>query len=94
MTIAQFIENQNDVDVLKSIQKATSRKIYALQSKDRDKVRFNSLISPRYLTGREAIVVKRNPKSIVVNCPNEPGYGRFAGKENIRCPKSVLEEVA
>lgn len=54
------------------------------------KVRFSDEIRPKYLIGLEAEVKKINPKTIVVNVPNEPEYGKYAGSIRIRCPISLL----
>lgn len=59
-----------------------------------DTVRFSAQINPKYLIGRTAEVVKVNPKSIVVNCPDDPGYGRFQGSRRVRCPKYLIEGLA
>lgn len=56
-----------------------------------DIIRFSSRINPKYLSGLTATVVKFNPKTIVVDCPDDPRYRRFQGAKNIRCPKNVIE---
>jgi hypothetical protein len=55
-----------------------------------DTVRFSDSIRPRYLIGQVAKVQKVNPKSIVVDCPVDPSYGRFSGSQNVRCPVSLI----
>lgn len=55
-----------------------------------DTVRFSDTIRPRYLIGLTATVRKVNPKSIVVDCPTDPAYGRFSGAQQVRCPVSLI----
>jgi uncharacterized protein YkvS len=59
-----------------------------------DTVEFSDIIRPKYLIGRTATVDKINAKSVVVTCPDEPGYGRFQGKSRIRCPKTLIAGLA
>lgn len=56
-------------------------------------VKFSTQISPRYLVGREVVIQNTNAKSVVVDCPNDPGFGRFAGKSNVRCPNVCVVAV-
>jgi hypothetical protein len=56
-----------------------------------DTVHFSAEIRPRYLIGLPATVVKINPKSITVNCPDDADYGRFQGSKNVRCPNSLIQ---
>lgn len=56
-----------------------------------DTVRFSDVIRPRYLVGLTATVTRANPKSIVVSCPQDSAYGRFAGAQNVRCPLELIE---
>lgn len=55
-----------------------------------DTVTFSNSIRPKYLIGMTATVVKRNPKSVVVTCPDDPAYGRFQNARNVRCPNSLI----
>ena len=59
-----------------------------------DTVRFSNAIRPKYLVGLPATVVKLNRESVVVNCPNDPAYGRFTNHRNVRCPNSLIEGLA
>jgi hypothetical protein len=57
-----------------------------------DAVEFNGSVSPKYLAYRKGmVVVKVNDKSVVVDCPDDPGFARFKGKKNVRCPKSLIQ---
>lgn len=53
-------------------------------------VHFSDSIRPKYLAGMTATVVKVNPKSVIVSCPDDPAYGRFRNGKNIRCPNSLI----
>lgn len=58
-----------------------------------DKVEFGSMVSPRYLIGRKGMVVtKVNRKSVKVRVPDEVGFGRFQGKQNVGCPNSIIRK--
>lgn len=56
-------------------------------------LKFAGQISPGYLKGKTVVVQNTNAKSVVVDCPDQPEYGRFAGKSNVRCPNSVVVAV-
>jgi hypothetical protein len=58
-----------------------------------DDVRFNDSVKPKYLAGKTAKVVKINRKTIVVDCPDDPEYRRFANSKRVRCPNSIIEKV-
>lgn len=59
-----------------------------------DTVRFSDRIRPKYLQGKTATVVKVNQKTIVVDCPSDPSYGRFSGSKKVRCPNELIEGLA
>lgn len=69
-----------------------SRKVIGI--KPGDTVQFSDNIRPKYLVGRTATVVKRNTKSIVVSCPDDPAYGRFQNSKNVRCPNDLIAGAA
>ncbi len=56
-----------------------------------DAVKFSDSIRPKYLIGKTATVVKLNRKTVVVDCPDDPSYGKFSGSSNVRCPNSLIE---
>jgi hypothetical protein len=56
-----------------------------------DTVRFSDAIRPKYLVGKTATVVKLNRQTVVVDCPDDPSYGRFSGSSGVRCPNSLIE---
>lgn len=58
-----------------------------------DSVRFTAKCNPAYMRGLQAQVKKVNGASVVVDIANDPAYGRFAGKKNVRCPASIVEKV-
>lgn len=55
-----------------------------------DEVQFSDLISPKYLRGLTATVKKINKKTVVVDCPIDPDYGRFSGSKNVKCPNTLI----
>lgn len=58
-----------------------------------DLVEFGPTASPKYLIGRRGMkITKVNPKSVKVDVPDEPGFGRFAGKGNVGCPKTIIRK--
>jgi len=56
-----------------------------------DEVTFSDAISPKYLRGLTATVVKINQKTIVVDCPSDYRYGRFSGSKKVKCPNTLIE---
>lgn len=56
-----------------------------------DKVKFNSLVRPRYLAGVEATVVKKNETSVMLVL-NET-KGRFVANSPFRCPATLVEKI-
>lgn len=59
-----------------------------------DTVQFvRGQISPAYLGGLTAVVQNTNAKSVVVDLPAAPEYGRFSGKSNVRVPNSTIKGV-
>ncbi len=56
-----------------------------------DEIAFKAPISPKYLIGLKAEVVKVNRKSVVVDIPADPAYRRFRGGQGVRCPISCVE---
>lgn len=66
----------------------TTRKMATL--KPGDTVVFSDSIRPKYLVGKTATVVKRNPKSVVVSCPDDLSYRRYRNAKNVRCPNSLI----
>lgn len=59
-----------------------------------DIVHFSDKVKPRYLTGLYATVAKINPQSVVVDCPNDPEYQKYAGAHNVRCPNNIIKELS
>lgn len=59
-----------------------------------DEVTFSDQIRLKYLIGLTANVVKRNRKSVVVSCPDDPAYGRFQNSQNVRCPNDLIAGLA
>lgn len=49
-------------------------------------------IRPRYLVGLRVVVKKVNQKTVAADIPNDPKYGRFAGKD-VRIPRSSVQKV-
>ena len=78
------------IDAVRSRQQVlAARNVRALAPGDT--VRFSDSIRPKYLIGKTATVVKLNKKTVVVDCPDDPDYGRFSGSSNVRCPNSLIE---
>jgi len=97
--ILDMIEEIDDLDLLKEIVSRASIRIANMVGDDKrekptyrrgDIVFFTNGISPKYLFGKTATVVKVNDKSVLVNVPDEPQYRRFAGARNVRCPKGIV----
>lgn len=55
-----------------------------------DQATFSDLIRPKYLVGLPVTITKKNGKSVVVSCPDDPRYGRFQGLKNVRCPNELI----
>jgi uncharacterized protein YkvS len=70
------------------------RRAVVRKLKVNDTVRFTSEIRPSYLRGLTAKVNKVNNNSVVVNIENNPAYGRFSGRQYIRCPATLVEKVS
>lgn len=98
-TLLSIINGESDSE-LDAIAEAVRTRKHALASinvvsvSHGDTVRFSDRIRPKYLVGLTAEVVKRNPKSVVVNCPSDLRYGRFSGARNVRCPNDLIERLA
>lgn len=99
MSIIQDISSGNHDDNLRDIILAaqgrtktlSNRKVQDLDIQPGDEVRFSNSIRPKYLIGKTAKVVKLNSKSVVIDCPADPSYGRFENSKGVRCPNSVIE---
>lgn len=65
----------------------------ALGIKAGDTVAFNDQANPKYLKGIKAVVVKKNPKSVVVNIEENFLARKFSGSRNVRCPLAIVEVV-
>lgn len=50
-------------------------------------------LRPKYLFGKEFLVEKVNTKTVVVDFPFDPAYGRFSGASGVRIPKTAIEVV-
>lgn len=57
-----------------------------------DDVELRAGVSPRYLVGKRAKVVKTNKETVTVALPREPGYGRMAGARQ-RVPNELVRPV-
>lgn len=58
-----------------------------------DTVRFNNKARPKYLQGLDATVKKLNRKTVVVDFPYDPSYGRFSNARNVRAPFTIVDKV-
>ena len=58
-----------------------------------DTIKVTGKLRPNYLLGHTFVVVKTNPKTIVIDVPNEPQYRRFAGSEGVRIPRNAVVKV-
>lgn len=53
--------------------------------------KFSSEVRPKYLIGLPVEVVKRNAKSVAVDCPDDAQYGRFRACKKVRVPLTLIE---
>lgn len=51
-------------------------------------------LKPNYLFGHRFEIQKVNPKTVVINVPNDPKFRRFAGHNGVRIPKTAVKVVA
>jgi hypothetical protein len=60
-----------------------------------DAVIFNALASPKYLhrNGITGTVTRVNDKTVMLEIENSGPAGRFAGKRNVRTPKTIVDLV-
>jgi tRNA(Ile2) C34 agmatinyltransferase TiaS len=56
-----------------------------------DVVRFTGSLRPEHLRGLTAVVKWVNEKTVTVDMPDEPAYGRYAGVEQVRIPLNCVE---
>ena len=68
----------------------TLARVTTLGLKVGDEVEFSQGIRPKYLAGLTATVVRKNAQSVVVDCPNDSRYGRFAGAKGVRCANALI----
>lgn len=93
---ADIIAGAHDGD-LDSLREAIRDREKALASAKRfsvktgDTVRFADSIRPKYLVGLPATVTKVNRESVLVDCPDDDAYGRFASVKGVRCPLSIID---
>lgn len=86
-------EHDHELDMIMQAASARRKDIAAakrFELKRGDTVKFSDHIRPRYLIGLEATVAKVNQKSVVVDCPDDPAYGRFAGVRGVRCALTLI----
>jgi hypothetical protein len=57
-----------------------------------DVIQFTDSISPKYLRGKTATVLKVNQKTATLQCPSDFTYQRFCGTK-MRCPLTLIEAV-
>lgn len=91
------ISQQTDPEILSQvIKQAQARKlalaaVHVSQLRGGDTVIFAQNIRPTYLRGLTATVVHVNDKSVTVNIPQDPRYGRFSGSKRCRLPISLVQ---
>jgi hypothetical protein len=103
--ITSIIDGSNDdfldqfsqaIKVRKLALKGLNESILKVQLAPGTRVRFISTTKPKYLAGREATVVKINPKKVVVKVdePTDPWFdkGKMLGQK-INTPLSLIELV-
>lgn len=86
----KYDENLDGIAEALRTRRATLVQRNVVGIKPGDTVKFSDSIRPKYLAGMAATVVKRNAKSIVVDVPADPAYGRFSGARGVRCPNSLI----
>ena len=94
--LCKEISGENDLNKLNRIEAAVRERKQAIARqaamsiKIGDKVTFADNIRPVYLRGLSAVVSGINRESVVVDCPDDPRFGKFSGHKHVRLPVGLI----